>query len=380
MAPLTTALAAMMASSPLAAAAAAVAEPSGTSCRAQGGACLAAHPPVLLQTHQTVGKPEASGVVLVPPYAAPPGAAAPARNLNALTLARARHGSAAARRQGGGTSSALSSNTASEQALKNFRLLKELRSAGFTCPGGTYFPPNNGELEFDCRLWQASVGHSLDMGQRNYFSHVTPEGLDPFDRSEPYGLPTFSENIAAGGATAASTLEQWKESDGHCTNMMDASHNRMAVGYAYVASSTYKHYWTQLFARDSGAVFRSCYTGESDPDDGGDGSGGDGSDGSGGDGSDGSGGSCVDMDATCTHWASIGYCVEGHQYQPYMHETCKLSCGLCSTSAPTSAPTGACKDSDSNCWGWAEAGYCDASSQYSAWMGENCKSSCGSCR
>jgi len=111
----------------------------------------------------------------------------------------------------------------------------------------------------------------------------------------------------------------------------------------------------------------------------GDGSGGDGSDGSGGDGSDGSGGSCVDMDATCTHWASIGYCVEGHQYQPYMHETCKLSCGLCSTSAPTSAPTGACKDSDSNCWGWAEAGYCDASSQYSAWMGENCKLSCGSC-
>jgi len=221
----------------------------GATCSALDGTCLA-RPPVLLQTHQAAVKPMASGMVLVPPYVAPPGAA-----LN--LAARARHASPVQQRS---SSPGTLSSVASAQALENFRLLKALRGAGFTCPGGRYFPPNSGDLEFDCRLWQASVGHSLDMGQRNYFSHVTPEGLDPFDRSAPYGLPTFSENIAAGGTDAASTLEQWKNSDGHCTNMMDAAHNRMAVGYAYVASSTYKHYWTQLFAQDDGAVDTSCYT------------------------------------------------------------------------------------------------------------------------
>jgi len=253
-------------------------------------------------------------------------------------------------------------------------LLKELRRAGFRCSGGTYFPPNNGELEFDCRLWQASVGHSLDMGQRNYFSHVTPEGLDPFDRSEPYGLPTFNENLAAGGDTAAKALEQWKKSDGHCKNMMDAGHNRMAVGYAYVGSSTYKHYWTQLFVKDNGAVYRSCYTGEADPVD----------DGSG------SGGACQDIETSCRHWASLGYCQQGHQYEPYMYTNCKLSCGFCGggssapapTPAPAPAPTpssGSCEDSQSSCRAWANAGYCHASSQYATWMADNCKLSCGSC-
>jgi len=368
MAPVAKALAVALASSPFGVLAAA--EPGSTCSAAHSGACLA-RPPVLLQTHQAVDKPLASGIVLVPPYVAPPGAGS----------GHTGHGSPVQQHSAPGTLS----STASAEALENFRLLKELRSAGFTCPGGRYFPPNNGELEFDCRLWQASVGHSLDMGQRNYFSHVSPEGLDPFDRSEPYGLPTFSENIAAGGATAASTLEQWKKSDGHCTNMMDAAHNRMAVGYAYVASSTYKHYWTQLFATDNGGVYTSCYTGEADPVDNGGGSDG-GSDGSNDGGSGGNvGGACEDSQSNCQGWAQAGYCDASSEYEPWMEDNCKLSCNLCGGSSGGSGGTGgsgngACGDSDSHCSHWASIGYCEASSQYASYMESTCKLSCGLCR
>src|SRR6516164_7547924 len=34
-------------------------------------------------------------------------------------------------------------------------------------------------LAWDPRLIQAALGHSQDMNDRNYFSHVTPDGIDP---------------------------------------------------------------------------------------------------------------------------------------------------------------------------------------------------------
>jgi len=75
------------------------------------------------------------------------------------------------------------------------------------------------------------------MGRRNYFSHVTPDGQDPFDRSKRQGFGTFNENIAAGVSDVTGTMQQWKDSDGHCRNMMKASHTRMGAGYAYTGGS-----------------------------------------------------------------------------------------------------------------------------------------------
>jgi len=257
-------------------------------------------------------------------------------------------------------------------------LLKELRKQGFTCPGGQHFPANSGELQFDCRLWKAAQLHSQDMGSRNYFSHISPEGSNPFDRSDAHGFGTFNENIAAGVSDASGTLEQWKKSDGHCTNMMDAGHNRMAVGYAYAGSSTYKHYWTQLFGNDNGAVDTSCYvSGGSEPvrtttattttaQARGGGS-----------------GSCSDQDANCHHWASLGYCAADSQYSGFMRETCASSCGCDgSSSGPrpsTTTVSPLCADADASCSHWAGAGYCARGSIYAGFMSETCKRSCGLC-
>merc|ERR1719433_1594054 len=68
-----------------------------------------------------------------------------------------------------------STETISELEWELFDLLNNLRAVGFTCPDGTYFPPNSVKLVMDCRQYQASYLHSEDMAENNYFDHA---GLD----------------------------------------------------------------------------------------------------------------------------------------------------------------------------------------------------------
>lgn len=98
-------------------------------------------------------------------------------------------------------------------------------------------------------LVQAARSHSADMGRRGYFSHTTPEGLGPGDRARSAGFtsPGIAENIAAGGATAEATVEQWMTSPGHCGNIMMPRYRVIGVGHARVDGSRYTHYWTQKF-------------------------------------------------------------------------------------------------------------------------------------
>merc|ERR1712039_824337 len=87
----------------------------------------------------------------------------------------------------------------------------------------------------------------------------SPEGNGVFDWTSAEGLPTSSMNLAAGASSAAHTLEQWKQSDGQCKIMMATESNRFAVAHAYAASSTFKHYWAEMFAADHGLANSTCY-------------------------------------------------------------------------------------------------------------------------
>src|SRR5438105_11781400 len=55
-------------------------------------------------------------------------------------------------------------------------------------------------LAFDPLLIQAARDHSQDMSARGYFSHVTPEGLDPGARISQAGFfwNSWGESIAGG--------------------------------------------------------------------------------------------------------------------------------------------------------------------------------------
>jgi len=61
------------------------------------------------------------------------------------------------------------------------------------------------------------------------------------------GAYTWGENIAAGNATAAATVEQWMNSPGHRANILNAKFTHIGVGYQHSAGSTYGHYWVQMF-------------------------------------------------------------------------------------------------------------------------------------
>lgn len=280
-------------------------------------------------------------------------------------------------------------------------MLKELRRIGFTCPGGRYFPPNDGEFHFDCRLWEAAASHSQDMGHRNYFRHVTPGGLDPRDRTELYGFPTLAEDIAAGNPTAAETLEQWKGSDSDCINMMDPNHNRMGVEYAFNETSDFEHYWTQLFGLSFDQVATSCYTTGMRDD---------------------FGSSapaldrneqyddvdlfppCYDVAILCPEWALEGFCEVGNEHQAFMHESCKKSCGWCgsveeegngtrgdgdhldeggSADPPSRAIEHSgelwCADEDAQCLEFMRKGFCADGSLFQEYMHHACRMSCGVC-
>lgn len=142
---------------------------------------------------------------------------------------------------------------------EHFELLNRLRADGYTCPNGQSYAPNPEPLQFDCRLWRAAQLHSQDMADSGYFSHYSQDGRSPWDRSEAQGISANGENIAAGFASAQDTLEQWKNSDGHCRNMMKPNHKLFAVGYAFNGDSRYRHYWTQMLKTMEVPLDTSCY-------------------------------------------------------------------------------------------------------------------------
>ena len=111
-----------------------------------------------------------------------------------------------------------------------------------------------GPLSYDANLTSAARGHSQDMGLNDYFNHTSQDGRSPGDRitAAGYSWNTYGENIAAGQSTPATVVAGWMNSPGHRANILNPDFCDIGVGYAYVASSTYGHYWTQNFGRKSG--------------------------------------------------------------------------------------------------------------------------------
>jgi uncharacterized protein YkwD len=62
-------------------------------------------------------------------------------------------------------------------------------------------------LAFHPKLLQTAGAHSQDMIDRNYFSHLTPEGLAPSDRATALGYTAgVGENLDGGGASSATEV------------------------------------------------------------------------------------------------------------------------------------------------------------------------------
>ncbi len=124
-------------------------------------------------------------------------------------------------------------------------IVNQRRSEGANC-GGEQFGPT-GPLAMEPALRCAARKHSKDMAENGYFDHTNLMGESPWDRIDMAGYTGFGsgENIAAGNGTAEATMQQWMDSPGHCSNIMNPNFNEIGVGY--YPGGQWGHMWTQTF-------------------------------------------------------------------------------------------------------------------------------------
>lgn len=90
-------------------------------------------------------------------------------------------------------------------------------------------------LVMDQSLRNLARSHSLDMYQRGYFSHYTPEGKDPFDRMKEHDISYMAagENLAL-APSVDMAHNGLMNSPGHRRNIMDPNYHKVGIG-------AYKH-------------------------------------------------------------------------------------------------------------------------------------------
>ena len=150
-----------------------------------------------------------------------------------------------------GTAVAASVATIADCGLPNFQAelllrMNQWRSAGANCRTAGSFAPA-GTLSWNGRLQQAATAHSQDMETRNYFSHTGADGSTPAQRITATGYSWYSigENIAAGFPSAATVIDAWMASDGHCENLMNPVFTEVAVSCVpRSGTGTYTTYWS----------------------------------------------------------------------------------------------------------------------------------------
>jgi uncharacterized protein YkwD len=97
-------------------------------------------------------------------------------------------------------------------------------------------------LKLDVALSNVSQAFSEDMVQRNYFSHIAPDGMGPADRLKAghISYQTWGENIAYYYKTPADVMRAWMNSAGHKANILNKKFGKIGIGW-------YQNYWVQDF-------------------------------------------------------------------------------------------------------------------------------------
>lgn len=91
-----------------------------------------------------------------------------------------------------------------------------------------------GSLAINSQLTQAAQAKANDMVARNYWSHTTPDGKDPwvFITAAGYTFQTAGENLAYGFSTSGDTVTGWMNSPGHRANILNTTYREVGFGIA----------------------------------------------------------------------------------------------------------------------------------------------------
>lgn len=87
-------------------------------------------------------------------------------------------------------------------------------------------------LKFNNQLDTAAQSKAKDMAQKNYWSHNTPDGREPwvFIEGVQYKYRKAAENLAYGFTTSPATVNGWMNSPGHRANIMDPELREVGFG------------------------------------------------------------------------------------------------------------------------------------------------------
>jgi hypothetical protein len=87
-------------------------------------------------------------------------------------------------------------------------------------------------LKLDSELSQAATQKAADMFAKNYWAHISPDGVTPwvFIKNSGYDYLYAGENLARGFTSANDVVTAWMNSPSHRENMLSANYND--VGFA----------------------------------------------------------------------------------------------------------------------------------------------------
>jgi len=86
-------------------------------------------------------------------------------------------------------------------------------------------------LDINVRLEAAADDRIADMFEKRYFSHVSPDGIQPWNWVDQrgYDYREVGENLALGYPSADSIVDGWMHSPGHRANILGARFREVGV-------------------------------------------------------------------------------------------------------------------------------------------------------
>lgn len=93
-------------------------------------------------------------------------------------------------------------------------------------------------LVINDKLTAAAQTKANDMAKRNYWSHLTPDGKQPWEfmQQAGYAYQKAGENLAYGFDSSSDTVAGWMNSKSHRENLLDSDYTEVGFGYANVSN------------------------------------------------------------------------------------------------------------------------------------------------
>jgi hypothetical protein len=91
-------------------------------------------------------------------------------------------------------------------------------------------------LKLNSQLTAAAQAKANDMAGRDYWSHKTPDGEEPwvFVAEQSYNYQKLGENLATGFSNEQATVNGWYASPPHRENLLDPNYTEVGFGIASV--------------------------------------------------------------------------------------------------------------------------------------------------